>query len=130
MTNCKNKGFTLIEVIVALLIFSISAGTIMLLVSQNFKSNRKAKNYIIADSAFYSALYKINKDKLIEEGEFKVDCDESEEIKCNVSISALNDKFNIGNDEIVVENDNYYMVKITVPVGEYKYVFNKIIEKQ
>ncbi len=126
--NCR--GFTLIETIVALLIFSISAGTVMLLVSQNFKANRRAKNYIIAESAFYNAYYSVLKEDNIDESEFKVKCDEDEDIECEVNIVPLSETLIVNNEEITVENENYLTVKIIVPVGEYKYEFKKIIEKK
>jgi prepilin-type N-terminal cleavage/methylation domain-containing protein len=130
MTNYNKKGFTLIEAIVALLIFSLSAGSIMLLVSQNFKTNRRAKNYIIAETAFYKTLYEIYTEDLLEESDFNIKCDEFEDINCNVNISVLKDSFTLNKENISITNENYYKVKITVPIGEFKYEFEKIIEKQ
>ncbi len=47
-TAKKKQGFTLIEMLIAVLVFSISLASLMLVSSQSLKSSRYSKEYVVA----------------------------------------------------------------------------------
>ena len=113
-----NKGFTLIEVLVALLIFSFSMATIYWGFSQSIKNSKKAID-LIHEFNEINNFFILNKKEIIQQEapSFQKDGYEIKKIPLSVMI----------NDSFKLESDRIYKLKIKKIEGifEFEYTISK-----
>ncbi len=109
-----NNGFTLIEVLVAIIIFSFSIATIYWGYSQGIKNTKKALD-LIHEFNLARNFYLLNKKTIIEGGENNIQNENFIVEKEPLSV-MINDVFKL-------ENENIFIIKVQDVNNKYEFKF-------
>ena len=110
----KNKGFTLIEILIALVIFAFSMATIYWGFSQSMRTSKRAIEEL-------NGMYKIKNFFLLNREYIKT-MEEGTEIKDNFKVIKKHINVTV-NDNFNVEDENFYLIKIKDLNSNYEFTF-------